>query len=142
MPRPLREQEILDFIMAAPRTGHLATVRPDGRPHVATLWLTVDGGDIVFVTSSMTVKARNLRHQPRAAIAVDDPNPPFSHVMLEGPVTIVDDMTEVRCWVRRIAARYIGNVAARAFSEMDDLPDDLVCRLSPARMTGLADMAA
>lgn len=142
MPRPLNDQEILAFIMDAPRTGQVATVRDDGRPHVTTIWLTVDGDDIVFVTSSESVKAKNLDRTGYAAIAVDDERPPYSNVTIEGPVTCVDDMQQVRSWVRTIAARYMGDDWARAFSEMEDLPDDLVCRLTPHRMTGLADMAA
>jgi PPOX class probable F420-dependent enzyme len=142
LPRPLSDQEILAFIMQVPRTGHIATVRDDGRPHVATIWLTIDGDDIVFVTSSESVKAGNLGRTGYAAIAVDDERPPYSNVAIEGPVSVIDDMHEVHRWVRGIAARYMGDEWARAFSEMDELPDDLVCRLTPARMTGLADMAA
>jgi PPOX class probable F420-dependent enzyme len=142
VPRPLSNQEILDFIMEAPRTGQIATVRGDGRPHVATIWLTVDGDDIVFVTSSESVKARNIRETGYAAIAVDDDRPPYSNITAEGPVTVIDDMKQVRRWGRAIAARYMGDEWARAFSEMDGLPDDLVCRLTPRTMTGMADMAA
>lgn len=141
MPRSLNDQEILAFIMEAPRTGHVATVREDGRPHVATIWLTVDGGDIVFVTSSESVKAKNLRQRSFAAIAVDDDRPPFSNVALEGPVTMSGDMEQVRRWARVIAARYIGEEGAKAFVEMEEFPDDLVCRLTPSHMTGLANMA-
>ena len=141
MPRTLEGQEILAFMIEAPRTGHVATVRQDGRPHVATIWFTVDGNDIVFVTSSASVKAKNLSRSAFAAFTVDDPRPPFSFVALEGPVTVDDDMDQVRHWARIIAARYIGADGARAYTEMDDFPDDMVCRLTPSHMTGLAALA-
>lgn len=141
MPRPLDRQEVMAFLTEAPRTGHVATVREDGRPHVATIWFTVDGDDIVFVTSSASVKAKDLSRTAFAAFTVDDDRPPFSFVNLEGSVTVGKDMEQVRRWGRVIAARYIGDDAARAFSESDEFPDDMVCRLTPSHMTGLAALA-
>lgn len=34
--------ECLSFTMARLRTGKIATARPDGRPHVAPIWLILD----------------------------------------------------------------------------------------------------
>lgn len=141
MPRVMTEQEILNFMMAAPRTGHLATAREDGRPHVSPLWFTVDGGSIVFATASSTVKGRNLRRAKFAALSVDDGAPPFSYVALEGPVELDDDMRQVRRWAEKIAARYIGEAAAAQFVQLESFPDDLICRLTPSHMSGLANMA-
>ena len=31
-------QESWDFLMAGTRTAHVATVRPDGRPHAKPVW--------------------------------------------------------------------------------------------------------
>lgn len=141
MPQPLDDQGILAFLMEAPRTGHVATVRKDGRPHVATIWFTVDGDEVVFVTSSASVKARNLSWKALASFTVDDPQPPFSFVALEGPVVVERDMAMVRHWARIIAARYISDDAAKAFTESDGFPDDMVCRLTPSHMTGIANLA-
>ena len=52
-----------------PRPGVLATVRADGRPHVAPVWVDLDeDGSIVFTTGEGTVKGRNLRRSGRAAL--------------------------------------------------------------------------
>ncbi len=140
MAQPMTEQDILTFLADQPRTGHLATVRKDGRPHAVTLWYTVDGNDIVFVTSSDSVKARNLSHKAFASFTVDDPNPPYGWVTLEGPVTVSDDMDLVREWAEKIAARYLGAEFAAGFVQMDGFPDDRVYRLTPSNMTGLANL--
>lgn len=140
MAHKMNDQEIMAFLMQEPRTGHVATVRDDGRPHVVTIWFTVDGNDIVFVTSSDSVKAKNLSRTAYAALAVDDDSPPFSYANVEGPVTVVDDMEQVLHWAMIIASRYIGEDGAKAFVQMDGFPDDLVCRLTPSHMTGIAAM--
>lgn len=140
MAHKMNDQEIMAFLMQEPRTGHVATVRDDGRPHVATIWFTVDGNDIVFVTSSDSVKAKNFSRTASAALAVDDDSPPFSYANVEGPVTVVDDMEQVLHWAMIIASRYIGEDGAKAFVQMDGFPDDLVCRLTPSHMTGIAAM--
>ncbi len=140
MAHKMNDQEIMAFLMQEPRTGHVATVRDDGRPHVATIWFTVDGNDIVFVTSSDSVKAKNFSRTASAALAVDDDSPPFSYANVEGPVTVVDDMEQVLHWAMIIASRYIGEDGAKAFVQMDRFPDDFVCRLTPSHMTGIAAM--
>ena len=76
-----------------PRTGKLATVRADGRPHLAPVWYDVDDdGSVVFNTGESTVKGRNLTRDPRASLCVDDERPPFSFVVLEGVVELSDDL--------------------------------------------------
>jgi PPOX class probable F420-dependent enzyme len=141
MPHKMNNQEIKDFMLDAPRTGHVATVRADGRPHVAPVWLTVDGDDVVFATASASVKGRNILRSGFASVSVDDSAPPFSYVVVEGPVTIVDDMNQVRHWARAIAARYMSDAWAKAYVEHDGFPDDIICRLTPSQMTGHAALA-
>ncbi len=50
-----------DFVGALPaRTAKLAVTRKDGSPHVAPVWVDIDGDDIVFMTSAETVKGRSI----------------------------------------------------------------------------------
>ena len=60
---PMTDDEVRAFLTAVPaRPAILATVRADGRPHVAPVWYAVDDdGTIVFNTGETTVKGRNLR---------------------------------------------------------------------------------
>ena len=141
MPTSMDDQQVLAFLAAGAPTAHLATVRPDGRPHVVPIWFVVDGEDLVFVTHSSSVKARNLRRTGYAAVSVDDPNPPFSFVTVEGPVTLVDDLEQVRHWGEVGAARYLGAAVAAAYAYGEHFPDDLLVRLALARMTGMAGLS-
>ncbi len=51
----------------------LATVRPDGRPHVVPLWFIWDGETIVAFRKPHAQKVRNLVAEPRAIVSVGQP---------------------------------------------------------------------
>ncbi|MDQ2716676.1 MAG: pyridoxamine 5'-phosphate oxidase family protein, partial [Chloroflexota bacterium] len=71
------------FLVAHPRTGKLATMRVDGRPHVVPVWFDLYGDTLVFTTWHTTVKALNMRHQPYVCLCVDDETPPFAFASIE-----------------------------------------------------------
>ena len=59
-----------------PHTGKLATVRKDGRPHVAPIWFDLDDdGSIVFTTGAESLKGRSIRRDPRVCLYIDDERP-------------------------------------------------------------------
>jgi len=42
------------FLIFGKRTAKVATVRPDGRPHVAPVWFVMDSDNLVFMTGKET----------------------------------------------------------------------------------------
>ena len=141
--RPMSGDQVRAFLAASPpRTGKLATVRDDGRPHVAPVWYDLDDdGSLVFNTGEATVKGRNLLRDPRASMCVDDDRPPFSFVIVEGVVEISDDPVELRHWATRIAGRYMGADRAGAYGARNGVAGELVVRLRPGRVTSARDVA-
>ena len=139
----MTDKEIRGFISAAPpHTGKLATVRADGRPHVAPVWYAVDDdGSIVFTTGEHTVKGRNLARTGYAAMSIDDERPPFSFVTLEGPVKLSDDLDQLRHWATVLGGRYMGEDTAEAFGERNAVPGELLARLLPQKVTSAKDLA-
>jgi len=81
-------EEARAFLLERPRTAKLATVPADGRPHVAPVWFDLDGDALVFTTWHTTVKAANLRRDPRVSLCVDDDAPPFACVIIEGVANV------------------------------------------------------
>jgi PPOX class probable F420-dependent enzyme len=57
----------------AATTLSLATVRPDGQPHVVPLWFLRDGDAIVVLTKPCAQKVRNLVAEPRAMVSIGPP---------------------------------------------------------------------
>ncbi|EIV92193.1 PPOX class F420-dependent oxidoreductase [Frankia sp. QA3] len=137
----MTEAQWREFVSAGTRTGKLATVRADGRPHVVPIWFVLDGADVVFNTGAESVKGRALRRVGVAALCVDDERPPYSFVTLTGPVALSDDVAEVRRWATRIAARYMGAERAEEYGARNGVPGELLVRLSPTQVVALADIA-
>lgn len=126
--------EVRSFLLHATRTGKLATVRPDGRPHVVPIWFVLDGDTLIFTTWHTTVKAKNIRQNANVSLCIDDENPPFAYTMLEGTATLLDDLEQLKLWATRIAARYMGPDLAEAFGNRNAVPGELVVRITPTRV--------
>ena len=139
---PMSADEVQAFLRSPVRPGILATVRADGRAHAAPVWFDVDDdGSIVFNTGEDTVKGRNLRRSGRASLCVQDDQPPFSFVTVEGPVTFEDDLDLVRTWAARIGGRYMGADRAEAYGARNGVPGELLVRLALDHVVAAADVA-
>jgi PPOX class probable F420-dependent enzyme len=136
-------EEVWEFLtMRPPHTGKLATVRADGRPHLAPVWYDVDEDEtIVFNTGATTVKGRNLQRDPRASLCVDDERPPFSFVVVEGVAELSDDPADVQIWATRIGGRYMGPERAEEYGTRNGVPGELVVRLRPQQVVSALDLA-
>jgi PPOX class probable F420-dependent enzyme len=139
--RKMTRAECFAFLVARPRTAKLATVRPDGRPHVAPIWIDLDGEQIVFTTWHESVKARNLLHSPWVSLVVDDDAPPFAFVKVDGNVSFLTDMDELRHWATRIAGRYMGPDQADAFGRRNAVDGEWLARITPVTVQGQDDVA-
>ena len=141
--RQMTEEQVHTFLTADPaRPAILGTTRADGRAHVAPIWYAVDDdGSIVFTTGADTVKGRNLTHSRHATLCVDDDAPPFSFVVVEGPVTITHDLGEVTRWAAAIGGRYMGADRAGEYGERNGVAGELLVRLSPERVVSAAGVA-
>jgi len=134
-------EEIRAFLLEGTRTGKLATVRADGRPHVAPIWFEMDGEDLIFTTWHETVKAANLRRDPRASLCVDDQVPPFSFVLVEGRVTISMDAEQRGYWTHKISRRYMGAELADEYGERNNVEGELLLRLHPEKIIAQKNLA-
>jgi PPOX class probable F420-dependent enzyme len=143
MAHRMDEAEVRAFLTALPaRAGMLATTRADGRPHVAPIWYDIDDdGSVLFNTGETTVKGRTLLRERRASLCVDDDRPPHSFVVVEGGVEISDALDEVRHWATRIGGRYMGADRAEEFGARNGVPGELLVRLRPDHVIGLADLS-
>lgn len=68
--------------------GHLATLMPDGSPHVSPMWIDIeDGSDLILVNTAVgRVKTRNVERDPRVAISVQAAEDPYRMVAVRGRI--------------------------------------------------------
>ncbi len=138
----MTEDEAYAFIDARPaRTAKLATVSRDGAPHVAPIWVALDGHDLMFNTGAETRKGRALKRDPRVSMAFDDERPPFSFVVIEATVTFEDDPDAVLHWSTVIGGRYMGEDQAERYGRRNAVPGELLVRATPVRIVAERDIA-
>ena len=141
--REMNRDEWRSFVLSGSRTAKLATVRKDGRPHVVPIWFVLDGDDLVFTTTASTLKARNMRRDPRVSVCIDDEAFPFAFVRIEGTVAF-EELSPDRLlpWTTELARRYVGDDRAVSFGRRNAVEGELLARITPsnviARM-GIAD---
>jgi PPOX class probable F420-dependent enzyme len=142
MSRQMSREEWRAFLSEGTRTGKLATVRRDGRPHVVPIWFVLDGDDLVFTTPGGSVKAHAMRRDPRVCLCVDDERAPYAYVMLEGRAAISEDQAELLRFATAIGGRYMGADRAEQFGRRNAVPGELLVRVAAAHVTardGVAD---
>ncbi len=131
------------FLLSGTRTAKLATVRRDGRPHVAPVWFDVDGDQLVFMTGKDTIKGKNVLRNPRVMLSVDDERPPFAFVLIEGSAIASELSPEALLpWSTRIARRYMGPEQAEAYGRRNAVEGELLVRVPLSRIIarkGVAD---
>ena len=130
------------FVSAAPaRTAKLAVSRADGSPHVAPVWVDLDGDQIVFMTSADTIKGKSILRDGRVALCFDDERPPFSFVTVSGTTTTSTDPAELLHWATRIAGRYMGDELAEQFGRRNAVPPEMVVRVTATNVVAKQDVA-
>ncbi len=132
-----------DFVGQQPaRTAKLAIVRKDGSPHVAPVWVSLDGDDIVFMTSADTVKGKAILRDPRVSLCFDDEEPPFSFVTIAGTASVSTDTDELLEWGTRIGGRYMGADQAEAFGKRNAVPPEMVVRVTVDKVVAKVAVAS
>lgn len=108
----------------------LATIDPDGRPQLSVVWVSRDGGDVVFSTVAGRRKHTNLARDPRCSLLVFPRDRPYTYLEVRGRATMSE--TGARELIDDMARRYTG--AARY--TMDDGTQNVrvVARVHPERV--------
>ena len=78
-------------LFSKPAFAHLVTLMPDGSPQVTPVWVDLDGNTVIINTAKGRLKDRNMKRDPRVALAVSDPANPYRYVQVRGRVS---DITE------------------------------------------------
>ncbi len=95
----LMEWSWVDDQMTRARNYWIATVRPDGKPHVAPVWGVWLEGALYFGSDRGSRKVRNIAHQPAVSVHLESGD---ETVILEG---VVDEVSD-HAILTRIASLY------------------------------------
>jgi PPOX class probable F420-dependent enzyme len=130
----MERDEYRSFLLDRARTATLATVRADGRPHAAPVWFDLDGDTFVFTTGENTVKGRNMRRDPRVSLCIDDDEPPFHFVVIEGTAELAAEDPDLLHWATRIGGRCMGADRAEEYGRRNAVSGELLVRVAPNKI--------
>ena len=94
-------------LLSRPNFAHLSTLMPDGSPNSTPVWIGLDGDHILIGTGEESLKARNLRRDPRLSLSVVDFHDPYEEVQVRGRVVEFRDDSKLEV-MDRISHKYIG----------------------------------
>jgi PPOX class probable F420-dependent enzyme len=97
----------LQALLSEPAYGQVATLLPDGSPHLTQVWVSTDGEHVLINTFEGAQKLRNLRRDPRVAVNVVDPGNAWRLAQIRG--WVVDVTTEgADEHIDELAQKYLG----------------------------------
>jgi PPOX class probable F420-dependent enzyme len=129
VPKGLTVEDLGDLV-DLPLLAVLATYRADGTAVLSPVWHEYRDGGFQVCTFDTDVKARHLRRDPRAALVVAEPAPPYRGVELTGEAILLPD--DGKATLERIAIRYLGEARGRRYAE--SASGDIVIRLEPGHV--------
>lgn len=94
-------------LLREPSTCYVTTLMPDGSPQLTQTWVDTDGTHILINTVETHQKTRNVRRDPRVAVAISDPQKPSRYHEVRGRVvrTSTEGAAE---HIDQLAQRYLG----------------------------------
>jgi PPOX class probable F420-dependent enzyme len=119
----------LDGLLERPLVAVLATYRAGGDVLLSPVWHRWRDGGFDVVTAGGTAKARHLRRDPRASLAVFENDPPYRGIEIRGLAALGPADPSV---IRSIACRYLGEEDGTAYAS--GASDDTLIRLEPGSL--------
>lgn len=106
----------------------IATIMPDGSPQATAVWVDTDGEHVRFNTAEGRVKTKNLRRDPRVAVAILNADNPYEQVTIRGRVVEFVHEGAVE-HIDSLARKYVGT---DVFTERDPNDQRVIVKISPA----------
>jgi PPOX class probable F420-dependent enzyme len=115
--------------LAALHVGVLSVARDSAGPLAVPVWYTYQpGGPVSLSTGATSAKARAIAAAGRFTLTVQDEQPPYKYVTVEGPATTEPASLDDRL---QLARRYLGTEGGDAFVAANPGDDNILIRLTP-----------
>ena len=99
--------EDLIALLRQPSPCFLATVMPDGSPHMTETWVDTDGEHVVINTVQGHQKLKNIERDPRVAVSVCDAARPARYFSVRGQVVGITTEGAAE-HIEALSQRYLG----------------------------------
>lgn len=132
----MTDDEVTAFIDQS-RTATMATVGPNGQPHLVAMWYAVIDGHIWFETKAKAQKVMNLRRNDRLTVSIEAglTYDQLRGVSIEGRGVIVEDQDALWAVGVSVFERYTGPYSEEAKPWVQAMLNKRVAvRLDPERI--------
>jgi len=94
-------------LLRQPSTCYLATIMADGSPQLTQTWVDTDGEHVIINTVETHLKLKNIKRDPRVAVAISAPDNPSSYVQIRGRVINITTEGGVE-HIEKLSQKYLG----------------------------------
>jgi PPOX class probable F420-dependent enzyme len=132
-----RLSDAAEDLLASNAVAIVATLDPDGSPHLSSAWVGVADGEIVIGTLDDQRKLQNLRRDPRIALTIQSAHINEwglrEYLVLNGTARVTEGGAPEL--LQRLAHTYIGPDAV--FPAIPNPPPGYVTRIRVDRVSGI-----
>ncbi|GGM11817.1 PPOX class F420-dependent oxidoreductase [Micromonospora yangpuensis] len=118
-------------LLAEPQLAHVATIEPDGSPHVTPVWVDTDGETIVFNTAKGRQKYNNILRNPVVAVSVVDKADDYRTLWIKGNAEFVTEGADAH--IDKLAKKYLGQ-ETYPFRQPNE--ERIIVRITPTQKLG------
>lgn len=110
---------------------NIATITPEGFPHVTPVWFDYDGKSFLISTTNERKKARNLTKNPNAGFSIAPVDLPYKAVVGYGKVEMTPDPKGVL--IQKLCRKYLpADKADKYFASlMSEKSHRIIVKLTP-----------
>jgi PPOX class probable F420-dependent enzyme len=117
-------------LIEAKNFAFLATILPDGSPHVAPVWIDHEGDFVLVNTQMGRVKQKNTARDPRVSISVADQNNMYDRVVIQGRV-VSQSFEGAEAHIDKLANKYTG---AKKYQRSSLTEKRVIIKIQPIRV--------
>ncbi len=134
----MTDEEAALFLQQS-RTATVATIGPDGFPHLVAMWYGLVDGKVCFETKAKSQKVVNLRRNPTVSCSVEagESYDQLRGVAIEGTAAIIEDTSSDEYWAVAISVfeRYQGAYTPELRPLVEQMMNKrVVIRVDPVRV--------
>ena len=124
-----------DFIKSQ-KILRLSTIDPQGNPHIIPVWYDYINGKFYIGTNTRTIKARNIKKNPRVSFCIDVGirSPNIFGIMGNGRARLILEDKRVQLVAKKILRRYFKSLKNKSAQHL--LNDtDCIIEIIPKKLT-------
>jgi len=101
----------MEDLLNRPLPAKIATITPDGWPHVAPVWFAYKDNMIYLVGREKAEWVKNILANPRVHLLIDEYNPPYARIHIISTAKVIEGPVVGGSWVeiaKEMASKYFG----------------------------------